>query len=53
VDPDKDLSPWETVMGKKYSLQVFVGNSMEKNLRGDGDGELKPDGEFSVAIPSD
>jgi hypothetical protein len=51
--PDGDLSPWGTVMGKKCPPQAFVGIPAGKFFcRGDGFGELKPDGEFPVAIPS-
>jgi hypothetical protein len=40
-------------MGKKYPPQAFVGIPAGKFFcRGDGFGELKPDGEFPVAIPS-
>jgi hypothetical protein len=40
-------------MGKKCPPQTFVGIPAGKIIRrGDGDGELKPDGEFPVAIPS-
>jgi hypothetical protein len=40
-------------MGKKCPPQTFVGIPAGKNFRrGDGDGELKPDGEFPVAIPT-
>jgi hypothetical protein len=38
-------------MGKKYLSQVFVGIPAGKFFRrGDRFGELKPDGEFPVAI---
>jgi hypothetical protein len=51
--PDGDLSPRGTGMGKKYPPQAFVGIPAGKFFcHGDGFGELKPDGEFSVAIPS-
>jgi hypothetical protein len=40
-------------MGKKCPPQTFVGIPTGKIIRrGDGDGELKPDGEFPVAIPN-
>jgi hypothetical protein len=40
-------------MGKKCSPQGFVGIPAGKFFRrGDEDGELFPDGEFPVAIPS-
>jgi hypothetical protein len=40
-------------MGKKCPPQPFVGIPAEKFFRrGDGFGELKPDGEFPVAIPT-
>jgi hypothetical protein len=40
-------------MGKKCSPQAFVGIPAGKFFcHGDGDGELFPDGEFPVAIPS-
>jgi hypothetical protein len=40
-------------MGKKCLPQAFVGIPAGKFfLRGDRDGELKPDGEFPVAIPN-
>jgi hypothetical protein len=52
--PDGDLSPRGTGMGKKCPPQAFVGIPAGKFVcRGDGFGELKPDGEFPVAIPSD
>jgi hypothetical protein len=39
-------------MGKKCPPQAFVGIPAGKFFcRGDGFGELKPDGEFPVAIP--
>jgi hypothetical protein len=45
--PDGDLSPRGTGIGKKYLPQVFVGIPAQKFYhRGDGDGELKPDGKF-------
>jgi hypothetical protein len=48
-----DLSPRGTGMEKKCSPQAFVGIPVRKFFRrGDGDGELFPDGEFPVAIPS-
>jgi hypothetical protein len=51
--PDRDLSPRGTGMGKKCPPQVFVGIPAGNFFcRGDGFGELKPDGEFPVAIPS-
>jgi hypothetical protein len=51
--PDGDLSPWGTGMGKKCPPQVFVGFPAGKFFRrGDGFGELKPDGKFPVAIPT-
>jgi hypothetical protein len=51
--PDGDLSPRGTGMGKKCPPQAFVGIPVGKFFRrGDGFGELKPDGEFPVAIPS-
>jgi hypothetical protein len=51
--PDRDLSPRGTGMGKKCPPQAFVGIPAGKFFcRGDGFGELKPDGEFPVAIPS-
>jgi hypothetical protein len=51
--PDGELSPRGTGMGKKYPPQAFVGIPAGKFFcRGDGFGELKPDGEFPVAIPS-
>jgi hypothetical protein len=38
-------------MGKKYPPQAFVGIPVGKLFRrGDGFGELKPDGEFPIAI---
>ena len=50
--PVGDLSPRGTGMGKKCSPQAFVGIPAGKFFRrGDGFGELKPDGEFPVAIP--
>jgi hypothetical protein len=40
-------------MGKKCPLQTFVGIPAGKIIRRrDGDGELKPDGEFPIAIPN-
>jgi hypothetical protein len=40
-------------MGKKYPPQAFVGISAGKFFRrGDGFGELKPDGEFPIDIPN-
>jgi hypothetical protein len=40
-------------MGKKCPPQAFVGIPTEKFFRrGEGFGELKPDGEFPVAIPN-
>jgi hypothetical protein len=52
-DPDGDLSSRGTGMGKKCPPQAFVGIPVGKFFcRGDGFGELKPDGEFPVAIPS-
>jgi hypothetical protein len=49
--PDGDLSPRGTGMGKKCPPQAFVGIPAGKFFRrGDGFGELKPDGEFPVAI---
>jgi hypothetical protein len=49
---DGDLSPRGTRMGKKCPPQAFVGIPAGKFFgRGDGFGELKPDGEFPVAIP--
>jgi hypothetical protein len=40
-------------MEKKYPPQVFVGILAGKKFRrGDGFEELKPDGEFPVAIPT-
>jgi hypothetical protein len=51
--PDGDLSPRGTGMGKKCPPQAFVGIPEGKIFcRGDGFGELKPDGEFPVAIPT-
>jgi hypothetical protein len=51
--PDGDLSPRGTGMGKKCSPQAFVGIPAGKFFcHGDGFGELKPDGEFPVAIPN-
>ena len=51
--PDEDLSPWVMGMGKKCPPQAFVGISMGKFFRhGDRFGELKPDRNFSVAIPN-
>jgi hypothetical protein len=51
--PDGDLSPRGTGMGKKCPPQAFVGIPAGKFFyRGDGFGELKPDGEFPVAIPT-
>jgi hypothetical protein len=48
-----DLSPRGTGIGKKCSLQAFVGIPTRKFFRrGDGDGELFPGGEFSVVIPT-
>jgi hypothetical protein len=50
---DGDLSPRGTGMGKKCPPQAFVGIPVGKFFRrGDGFGELKPDGEFPVAIPT-
>ena len=50
--PDGDLSPRGTGMGKKCPPQAFVGIPAGKFFRrGDEFGELKPDGEFPVAIP--
>jgi hypothetical protein len=50
--PDGDLSPRGTGMGKKCPPQAFVGIPAGNFFcRGDGFGELKPDGEFPVAIP--
>jgi hypothetical protein len=50
--PDGDLSPLGTGMRKKCPPQAFVGIPAGKFFcRGDGFGELKPDGEFPVAIP--
>jgi hypothetical protein len=50
--PDGDLSPRGTGIGKKCPPQAFVGIPAGKFFRrGDGFGELKPDGEFPVAIP--
>jgi hypothetical protein len=40
-------------MGKKCSPQAFVGIPAGKFFHhGDGDGELFPDGEFPVSIPT-
>jgi hypothetical protein len=51
--PDEYLSPRETGMGKKCPLQAFVGIPAGKFFRPeDGFGELKPDREFPVAIPT-
>jgi hypothetical protein len=51
--PDGDLSSRGTGMGKKCPPQAFVGIPAGKFFRhGDGFGELKPDGEFPVAIPT-
>jgi hypothetical protein len=51
--PDGDLSPRGTGMGKECPPQAFVGIPAGKFFRrGDGFGELKPDGEFPVAIPN-
>jgi hypothetical protein len=51
--PDGDLSPRGTGMGKKCPPQAFVGIPAGNFFcRGDGFEELKPDGEFPVAIPS-
>jgi hypothetical protein len=51
--PDEDLSPRGMRIGKKCPPQAFVGIPAGKFFRrGDGFGELKPDGEFPVAIPS-
>jgi hypothetical protein len=51
--PDGDLSPRGTGMGKKCPLQAFVGIPAGKFFcHGDGFGELKPDGEFPVSIPT-
>jgi hypothetical protein len=50
--PDGDLSPRGTGIGKKCPPQAFVGIPAGKFFRrGDRFGELKPDGEFPVAIP--
>jgi hypothetical protein len=52
-DPDGDLSPRGTGMGKKCPPQAFAGIPAGKFFRrGDEFGELKPDREFPVAIPS-
>jgi transposase InsO family protein len=52
--PDEDLSPRGMEMRKKCPSQAFVGIPAGKFFRrGDGFGELKPDGEFPVAIPSE
>jgi hypothetical protein len=51
--PVGDLPPRGTGMGKKCSPQVFVGIPAGKFFRHeDRDGELFPDGEFFVAIPT-
>jgi hypothetical protein len=49
--PDGDLSPrgWGRNVPRKRSWGSPRGNFFR---RGDGDGELKPDVEFSVAIPT-
>jgi hypothetical protein len=40
-------------MGKNCPSQTFTGIPVENfSRRGDGDGKLKPDGEFLVAIPT-
>jgi hypothetical protein len=50
---DGDLSPRGTGMGKKCPLQPFVGIPAGIFFcRGDWVGELKPDWEFLVAIPT-
>jgi hypothetical protein len=49
--PDGDLSPQGTGMGKKCPPQAFVGIPAGNFFcHGDRFGELKPDGEFPVAI---
>jgi hypothetical protein len=49
--PVGDLSPRGTGMGKKCSLQAFMGIPTGKFFcRRDGEGKLFPDGEFFVAI---
>lgn len=51
--PTGDLSLREIEMEKKCLPQAFVGIPMGIFFyHGDGDGELFPDGEFPVAIPS-
>jgi hypothetical protein len=51
--PDEDLSPRGTGMGKKCPPQAFVWIPVGKFFRrADRFGELKPDGEFPVAISS-
>jgi hypothetical protein len=51
--PDGDLSPRGTETGNKCPPQAFVGIPAGKFFRcGDEFGELKPDGEFPVAIPT-
>jgi hypothetical protein len=50
--PDGDLSLRGTGIEKTCPPQAFVGIPTGKFFcRGDGFGELKPDGEFPVAIP--
>jgi hypothetical protein len=50
-DPHRRFIPRGTRMGKKCSLQVFVGSPRENFLvAADRDGEVFPDEEFSIAI---
>jgi hypothetical protein len=51
--PVGDLSSWGMGMLKKCSPQAFMGIPAGMFFhRGDRDGELFPDGEFPIAIPS-
>jgi hypothetical protein len=51
-DPDGDLSPGERGWGRNFPPQAFVGILAGKCFRRwYGDGELKSNGEFPIAIP--
>jgi hypothetical protein len=51
--PDGDLSSRGNEDGGKCPPQAFVGiPAMNFFHRGDGDGELKPYGEFSITTPN-
>jgi hypothetical protein len=48
----RDYSPRGDGVGQNFSPTEFTGTGAGKiSTRGDGDGELTPDGEFPVAIP--